>query len=847
MDHRKPWTWVCVQHPMPLLVQDKGVPDVLERIPPWGDPDLKSYSKKFHDVLDSLEKYPDFRIDFEISARELEDVLAVDPSVVERMRGMLARGKLGFVGGDYSQSHCHVYGAESCLRQIQYGLAVFRRLFDYSVNVFFHQETGLHDQLPQILCAMGYTVAVPPRFPYVLEFTGGGSPELTSHYGVLEFVNDADFTHWEGLDGTRIPLYLSMPAPSQSDEIIEVFQTHGNPDVRKEKFEGISPFEQFMERERQKNPVTVPSILIENPDMKRITEDYHARRAEKAGFSLLGDALAAEMKGARIESKARLFAYWSYIEGVWAESLSRQNRRAESLALQAEALSAMATAETGEQIPADFDRIWRGILSSQHHDIYWIETTDLKRQALSWLEKAAEESTDVMRKAMGEIARRVDTRWSRTSDTVLLFNSTPWARRSVERIPMSFEPGRARGVRLFDAERRPVDSQSIVRERWDDGSIRSLEVLAAPGVPGLGYKAFSAELSDQESAAPAQPSASGTFENPWMRVVIQGDGTLSSLVHARTGTELLAAGARGNEMRMRLGEEGPCLSSRRDGASAAWSRGSLADGVRVEGQMGPILFSEDILLYHDRGRMDFLLTLDFGNEGVALGNFWDDHTKLNVYWPFAIPGNWRHDIPFGSIPARERRPLYCTNWIDLSNDDLGVTYYNMGTTKHWVEGNVLANVLAWGGNWFSNRHPGIWEYVKKYDLRLFGRHTIEASLCVHDGDWRQAAPHRIAEERANPLAACWDTPHAGPLPAAKGLMEIRSPHIGMSAVLRSGAPGGIACRLYEAQGKETDLAGLRIDSSLKMHSVRNLAGERVRSIGPFAIVELDMEAGQHGR
>ena len=451
-----------------------------------------------------------------------------------------------------------------------------------------------------------------------------------------------------------------------------------------------------------------------------------------------------------------------------------------------------------------------------------------------------------MRKAMGELARRVDTRWSRTPDTVLLFNSTPWARRSVERIPMSFEPCRARGVRLFDAERRPVDSQSIVRERWDDGSIRSLELLASPMVPGLGYKAFSAELSDQEHAAPAQAAECGTFENPWMRVVIQGDGTFSSLVHARTGTELLAAGARGNEMRMRLGEEGQWLSSRRDGASAAWSRGSLADGVRVEGQMGPILFSEDILLYHDRGRMDFLLTLDFGSEGIALGNFWDDHTKLNVYWPFAIPGNWRHDIPFGSIPARERRPLYCTNWIDLSNDDLGVTYYNMGTTKHWVEGNVLANVLAWGGNWFSNRHPGIWEYVKKYDLRLFGRHTIEASLCVHDGDWRQAAPHRIAEERANPLAACWDTPHAGPLPAAKGLMEIRSPHIGMSAVLRSGAPGGIACRLYEAQGKEVDLAGLRIDSSLKMHSVRNLTGERVRWIGPFAIVELDMEAGSMG-
>ena len=35
MEKNKKWIWVCCQHPMPLLVQDRGIPDVLERIPPW--------------------------------------------------------------------------------------------------------------------------------------------------------------------------------------------------------------------------------------------------------------------------------------------------------------------------------------------------------------------------------------------------------------------------------------------------------------------------------------------------------------------------------------------------------------------------------------------------------------------------------------------------------------------------------------------------------------------------------------------------------------------------------------------------------------------------------------------
>ncbi len=55
MEKNKKWIWVCCQHPMPLLVQDRGIPDVLERIPPWGDPDLPSYIQKFKDVFDSYE------------------------------------------------------------------------------------------------------------------------------------------------------------------------------------------------------------------------------------------------------------------------------------------------------------------------------------------------------------------------------------------------------------------------------------------------------------------------------------------------------------------------------------------------------------------------------------------------------------------------------------------------------------------------------------------------------------------------------------------------------------------------------------------------------------------------
>ncbi len=319
------WVWVCVQHPMPLLVEDRGVPTVLERIPPWGDPSLKEYVRKFGDVFDSVEEHPDFRIDFETSARELEDVAKESPETVARMRRLVEEGRVGIVGGDYSQAHYHVYGPESCIKQIEIGLSVFREILGVNVTVFFHQETGLHEQLPQILRAFGYTVAVPPRFPYAIRFTSSDSPELTGHFGVVEYVRGDDFTNWTGKDGTAIPLYLSMGAPSVSSEIIEVFQKHGSKKVKADLFDGPSPFDRFMAREHHKMPVTVPKILIENPDMKRITDEYYQERVKLCRFDLLENALSDRLAEHRPVGTASLYAYWSYIEGVWAEQLLRAN------------------------------------------------------------------------------------------------------------------------------------------------------------------------------------------------------------------------------------------------------------------------------------------------------------------------------------------------------------------------------------------------------------------------------------------------------------------------------------------------------------------------------------------
>ena len=846
MEKNKKWIWVCCQHPMPLLVQDRGIPDVLERIPPWGDPDLPSYIQKFTDVFDSLDKFPHLRIDFEISGRELEDVAECDPALITRMKGLIKAGKLGFVGGDYSQSHCHVYGSESSIRQIQYGIDVFRKLLGYEIDVFFHQETGLHDQLPQLLNSFGYSIAVPPRFPYVIRFVENKSPEITVHYGVIEYVNDEDFTHWKGLDGSVIPLYLSMPAPSESKEIYDVFDRYSRPNSRKRRTGGASPFESFMEREKQKNPVNVPTLLIENPDMKRLDDEYYLERDNTGEFSLLGPALHQRLQSTSITSVAHLYAYWSYIEGVWAEEMSRNNKKAEIAAIQAEALNAMKWVLNGTSgKPEQFDEIWKMILSSQHHDVYWIETTDLKRKSLSWLNEAVKRSEMISNEVGSEIANQIDTSWISSGKALVLYNTLSRPRKSVEKISLHFEKGEYPWVHLYHPKGEKQKLQLIKKEIWEDGSIKKCDVLFQPEIPGFGYQTYIIQAGDSNPIDPIEVELSFyNFENDYYSMKILGDGTISSLQEKKSGVELINPEKYyGNEIRGQL-SDGNWITNRSSNSSVRLVKGDLADILFTQGQIGPIISQLKIYLYHDLPVIDFNLSLDFGYEGLSLGDFWDDTTKLNLYWPISSNQYIWHDIPFGTRIGRPSRPLYCIDWIDIGDEKAGFSYINRGTTKHRVEDGVLMNCLAWGGNNFSNRNPGLWENVERYDIRLYGKHNIQYSILAHSRDWKTANIYEWVEKINHPIRAELTGKHPGIFPNDLSIFENNNPELILTSIRQGEKPQEIVARGYENQGKNVLVQSgflLENDQSIQFHS---LDGKNIQTVSPFQIFEFTLKKGK---
>jgi hypothetical protein len=151
------WKLAFIQHPMYLLIdEDRGEPVVGERVPPWGAANAEDYAGRVRRNLNSLKELPGLKLNYEWSAFELQSITKKFPDISDEMKRQFQNGSLDFVNGSYSQAHLQVLGSESNWRQFEYGLEIYRDLFDKKVTVYATQETGIHQQLPQILGKFNY-------------------------------------------------------------------------------------------------------------------------------------------------------------------------------------------------------------------------------------------------------------------------------------------------------------------------------------------------------------------------------------------------------------------------------------------------------------------------------------------------------------------------------------------------------------------------------------------------------------------------------------------------------------------------------------------------------------------
>ena len=567
------------------------------------------------------------------------------------MNAVYKKGQLDFVGGEFAQPHTATLGSESCWRQFEFGREVFQRLFAKKIVVHATQETQLHPQLPQILKHFGYKYLVMPCFAGAVRITDGPF-ELMTQEGEVRAKQGDEFFHATALDGTLLPAYL--PSSPHVDPTLETMR----------------------------DTCRCAPIIVHFPDM----EEFHNPLGNRAETVILGDALEERFRAAPPRAKGIVHTFWSYAEGVWAEELLRTNRAAEEAAVLAGDLAAMGklAGMTLDHQP-ELAKIWRTILKSQHHDISWIEVTDLRRKAIDADKGAIDEARHIMADAAGRLVAKDD-------NSLAIVNSLPRPRRAVVEISADQSPGG--GAKFQKIGDRLIGVRNLVAGG----------VTAFPRDNG-GW------TTSREAPLPATIAADD------YRVELSPQGLMRQIV-LPGGKKLLAQGKYvGGEMRAVVGDR---WVDNRD-ATCKFSRGEVCDVLDRDAHIGPVPVHERYLFFRRLPAIKVEVEFDFrGNE---IGDFHIDETKLNIYYPTAKSDIY-HDVPFGYISANENDQLLATSWLYCG----GLVYVNRGTPKHWVRDGVVANTVAWGGRRFSNRMHMDWLNRKGYDLRLFGKQKVEYCL-----------------------------------------------------------------------------------------------------------------------
>jgi outer membrane receptor protein involved in Fe transport len=283
-------------------------------------------------------------------------------------------------------------------------------------------------------------------------------------------------------------------------------------------------------------------------------------------------------------------------------------------------------------------------------------------------------------------------------------------------------------------------------------------------------------------------------------------------------------------------QEGPQLSWEATAPSRI-RRTPLGITLTATGRLGDEVQAEThVTLYHRLSRIDLSWTFDFAS--ASIGTFFDDESKLCVRWPMAFTGAICHDIAFGVIPDEGGRPFFPAGWVDISDGDKGLAYFHRGTPKHWVSGRTLVNLFAWGEDTDAiHNRTDRYRWPKSFDQRLRGRHTIEAAIFPHRGDWRAAGVVGMARSYVTPVAAYTADRHPGDLPAKMTLLTLTDP--GLSATSLQVRDGEVHSRVYAAGGEPATIAAKW--KRLQPVALRSLGGETLAALAPFQIGDLVLQ------
>lgn len=718
-------------------------------------------------MLRLMEQYPDF-IFSQSQAGMYEEMRVHYPNLFSQVQQRVKEGRWEYIGGMWVEPDCNIISGESFVRQFLHGVRYAEKWFGVTPKTCWLPDVfGNSYCMPQIMKKAGMEYFVTHK----MGIWNDTNPWLYNAFW------------WEGPDGSKV--FAAVPPThfigsmepdslktnwvkfSEKDTIGESMYCYGWGDggggVDNEMLEYVKRYKNF------------PGL----PETKacKIEESLEnmKQKAIKAGDKVVTwkDELYLEEHRGVHTTKA---------------ALKKANRYCENLFRQSEMYAVIAAGYGYEYPTEELSLAWRKILTNQFHDsLPGTHITEVFGKLMGIYAEVIETGERIRNEALECIAAHIGFD-PKAGEPFALFNSL--GVESTTKVELDYQD-----VDILDSFGNKVPVQQYTKLNGEKKLL-----FVAENVPPVGYKVY---YKVPRSAAHAYNESNGKkIETDRFALTLDDSATLVSIYDKLNGREILAPGGKGNCFR--LFEDMP-------GGYDAWDivatyvdrEFELKDGVvkdivsgdvytmiSIEKEVLKSVIHQNIIIYNDLDRIDFDTHISWHEDQKLLKVFFDVDLQTK---------NYTRDIAYATMECCSYRynpydkakfEVNAHNWIDMSDEDYGVSLLNDCKYGHEVNEHTMILTLL--------KAP-----IKPDPQSDRGDHYFTYSLYPHAGTWKRADTLTRGLEINNPLVAAVPTGSAN-CPDTGSFISINCDNITLEAVKKCEDEDAYIVRMVEKTGRTTN-------------------------------------------
>jgi len=710
------------------------------------------------------------------------------PATLEKLKQLLQGDRLEVVGGTYGQPLGGFHGAESNVRQLQWGVRVCERTLGVRPKCFWEEEFYFFPQLPQLLKLMGYDSAclyfqrtwMDPSFPHE---------------------NATSVVSWQAPDGTRIrtaahtPISRWMPTNLQSQALAE---------------------SDFVKRAT--DPLIVDWNELAGADPQG-AEQYRPAYESMVRFGVKPTTLSAYLGAYTGDAPVREYRMDETFHGLplgkCGDQVRRADKRIENALVAAEALSAGASLEGLAYPSAALTEAWKNLLIFQGHDVEICEGC-LRQAYPQYMEAAEKLANQTLTQTVAATAAKVNTSGPNALAAVVVLNPLSWTRNGVVEVSLPQDLRGGQDLVLRDEGGGVWSTQQVGDRRL---------LFIARDVPPVGYRTFWLAPGTAPTDLEASPDGA-SVRNQAITVRLDGSGTVRSLKDLASGAELLSPDTPNGELRATIG--GKALSSSgADPNLKLVESGPVRAVVEATGSLtGQGRFVNRAIVYSGLPQVAFETDLQVEEQldGMMTGSL------RRVFAPGFTP-TFFHDWPFGASATRMtnelikwfpfpegnrqdtvRNHVTGLNFLDCQGEKAGLLYAHDGTQGFLRDGAEIANILSLYDPWDAGYFPN--------------RQSFRSALIAH-GPWGNSDRLRTAIGFTSPLPAVVEPCHRGPWPGKRSWLRVSPSTAPVCAFYREGE--GLFVRLYDVDGRKQEVR-VELARPISAADVVDLRGNAIRKL-----------------